>query len=108
VPDNSRFRRFLIFYDINLKIYIKGEIDAGRFEPQRRIPSEAELCKRFDISRTVVRQAIKELQNEGYLITEKGKVTFVARPKVVGGLVQNLTGFCFNPYTTRSMSRSIA
>jgi GntR family transcriptional regulator len=80
-------------YYHQLKIYIKGEIDAGRLEPQQRIPSEAELCKRFDISRTVVRQAIKELQNEGYLNTEKGKGTFVARPKVVGGLVQNLTGF---------------
>ncbi|UCB47125.1 MAG: GntR family transcriptional regulator [Spirochaetota bacterium] len=80
-------------YYYQLKMYIKGEIDAGKLEPQQKIPSEAELCGRFDISRTVVRQAIKDLQNEGYLNTEKGKGTFVARPKIVGGLVQSLTGF---------------
>jgi GntR family transcriptional regulator len=70
-----------------------NEIESGRLIPQQKIPSETELCERFDISRTVVRQAIKELQNEGYLTTEKGKGTFVSRPKIVGGLVQSLTGF---------------
>jgi len=80
-------------YYHQLKIYLINEIESERLLPQRKIPSETELCERFDISRTVVRQAIKELQNEGYLTTEKGKGTFVSMPKIVGGLVQNLTGF---------------
>lgn len=80
-------------YYHQLKLYLIGEIESGKLLPQQKIPSETELCVRFDISRTVVRQAIKELQNEGYLITEKGKGTFVSRPKIVGGLVQSFTGF---------------
>jgi len=80
-------------YYHQLKLFIISEVESGRILPTEKIPSETELCERFDISRTVVRQAIKELQNEGYLTTEKGKGTFVSRPKIVGGLVQSLTGF---------------
>jgi len=80
-------------YYYQLKVYLLSKIEAGKLVPQQKIPSETELCERFGISRTVVRQAIKELQNEGYHTTEKGKGTFVARPKIVGGLVQSLTGF---------------
>ncbi|MBN2323037.1 MAG: GntR family transcriptional regulator [Spirochaetes bacterium] len=80
-------------YYHQLKVFLMNEIESGRLLPMQKIPSETELCERFDISRTVVRQAIKDLQNEGYLTTEKGKGTFVSRPKIVGGLVQSLTGF---------------
>jgi len=80
-------------YYHQLKVFLLNEIESGRLLPLQKIPSETELCERFDISRTVVRQAIKELQNEAYLTTEKGKGTFVSRPKIVGGLVQSLTGF---------------
>ena len=80
-------------YYHQLKIYILGEIDAGKWVAQQKLPSEAELCELLHISRTVVRQAIKELQNEGYLATEKGKGTFVARPKIIEGFVQILMGF---------------
>jgi len=80
-------------YYHQLKMYFTSEIDSGHWSPEQKLPSEAEFCERFDISRTVVRQAIKELQNEGYLSTEKGKGTFVARPKIIEGFVQSLTGF---------------
>ncbi len=80
-------------YYHQLKLYLKGEMESSNWLPEQKLPSEAEFCNRFDISRTVVRQAIKELQNEGYLSTEKGKGTFIARPKIVEGFVQSLTGF---------------
>jgi GntR family transcriptional regulator len=80
-------------YYHQLKVFIIHEIDRGDWLPEQKLPSEAEFCVRFDISRTVVRQAIKELQNEGYLETEKGKGTFITRPKIVEGFVQSLTGF---------------
>jgi len=80
-------------YYHQLKMYIMGEIDSGNWLPQQKLPSEAEFCEYFDISRTVVRQAIKELQNQGYLTTEKGRGTFIAKPKIIEGFVQGLTGF---------------
>jgi GntR family transcriptional regulator len=40
-----------------------------------------------------VRQALKELQNEGFLSTEKGKGSFIASAKITTGFVENLAGF---------------
>jgi len=80
-------------YYHQLKIYITGEIEGGNWASEEKLPSEAEFCDRFNISRTVVRQAIRELQNEGYLETEKGRGTFIARPKIIEGFVQSITGF---------------
>ncbi len=87
-------------YYHQLKIYLLGEIESGTWKPQQKLPSEAEVCERFGISRTVVRQAIKELQNQGYLSTEKGRGTFIARPKIITGFVQNLIGF-YEDFTKR-------
>ncbi len=87
-------------YYHQLKIYLLGEIESGNWKPQQKLPSEAEVCERFGISRTVVRQAIKELQNQGHLTTEKGRGTFIARPKIITGFVQNLIGF-YEDFTKR-------
>jgi GntR family transcriptional regulator len=80
-------------YYHQLKVYLLEEIEAGNWLPQQKLPSEAEFCEKFDISRTVVRQAIKELQNQGNLTTEKGRGTFIAKPKIIEGFVQGLFGF---------------
>jgi GntR family transcriptional regulator len=80
-------------YYHQLKMYILGEIEAGNWLPEQKLPSEAELCERFGVSRTVVRQAIKELENQGHLTTAKGKGTFVAKPKIIESFVQRLSGF---------------
>jgi GntR family transcriptional regulator len=83
----------LIPYYHQLKLYILDQIESERWPPNGKIPSEAELGEHFEVSRTVVRQALKELENEGYLTSRKGKGTFVSGSKIVEGLVQNLSGF---------------
>ena len=83
----------LVPYYHQLKLYILNQIESEMWSPNDKIPSEAELCGHFKVSRTVVRQALKELENEGYLTSRKGKGTFVSGPKIVEGLVQNLSGF---------------
>lgn len=65
-----------------------NEIENGMKENEK-IPSEREICDLYDVSRTTVRQAISELEREGYVYIKHGKGTFVA-PKKYN---QNLQGF---------------
>ena len=76
-----------------LKELLRQEIESGHWQPGQRIPSEAELCQAFDISRSVVRQALRELEYQGLLYREQGKGTFVAQPKISESLMQDLSGF---------------
>lgn len=61
---------------------VKRNISAGTLVTGDLLPSEAELCKTFDISRSTVRQAIGTLESEGLVVRKQGKGTFVAEPKV--------------------------
>ncbi len=65
-----------------LKNMIKDEIESGTLKPGAYIPSEREYSERYEISRMTVRQALKELEREGLIIRERGRGSFVARPKI--------------------------
>jgi GntR family transcriptional regulator len=56
-----------------------------------QLPTEAALCERFDVSRTVVRQALSDLERTGLVTRIKGKGTYVAPPKVSEFVAQTLT-----------------
>ena len=79
-------------YYFQLKELLIEEIKKGRLKPGQQIPSEFKLCEQFRVSRTVVRQAINSLVQNGYLNREKGRGTFVTKPKITENLFQNLTG----------------
>lgn len=82
---------FLPYYH-QLEELLIEEIEQGRIKLGEQIPSEFELCEQFRVSRTVVRQAISTLVNKGFLKREKGRGTFVIRPKINEHLFQNLGG----------------
>jgi GntR family transcriptional regulator, transcriptional repressor for pyruvate dehydrogenase complex len=48
--------------------------------PGHQLPTEAELCREFGVSRTSVRAAIQRLAERGYLSVEVGRGTFVRVP----------------------------
>ena len=54
---------------------ISGEASVGQL-----LPSEAELCNAYQISRNTVRQAIGALEEDGFVVRKRGKGTFVADP----------------------------
>ncbi|NLV86145.1 MAG: GntR family transcriptional regulator, partial [Clostridiales bacterium] len=61
---------------------VKRNITAGTLSSGQLLPSEAELCKTFEISRSTVRQAIGALEAEGLVVRKQGRGTFVAEPKM--------------------------
>ncbi|SJZ70491.1 GntR family transcriptional regulator [Selenihalanaerobacter shriftii] len=69
-----------IYYQL-AKIFEK-QILQGRLTPGEALPSENEISEKYDISRMTVRRAISELTNAGMVYTQKGKGTFVAKPKL--------------------------
>lgn len=75
-----------------LKQYLTEQIDRGEMKPGDSIPSERVLSEKFEISRMTVRQAVLELVNDGRLVREQGKGTFIAQPKISQGLFK-LTSF---------------
>ena len=54
------------------------QIRSGRLSPGAQLPVETELCEVFDVSRTVVREAIARLRSEGLVIPRQGKGVFVS------------------------------
>ena len=56
--------------------YLRGLIDDSA--PGDRLPSDAELCERFGVSRMTARQAVQKLAAEGLLERRRGAGTFVA------------------------------
>ncbi|HEX4250482.1 MAG TPA: GntR family transcriptional regulator [Pseudonocardia sp.] len=79
-------------YYHQLKQLLVQEITRRGLRPGDLLPGDHALCDTYDVSRTVVRQALTELEFEGVIERIKGKGTFVAQPKTAEGLVQSLTG----------------
>ncbi|SVE24582.1 uncharacterized protein METZ01_LOCUS477436, partial [marine metagenome] len=57
---------------------LRGLVAQGILKPGDRLPSERELCKRFGVGRTSVREALKPLITMGLLEGRMGSGTFVA------------------------------
>ena len=61
--------------------------------PGERLPSEAELCRTYNISRTTVRKALDDLIREGLVHSMQGKGTFTTSHKFSSNWVQYSRGF---------------
>jgi Transcriptional regulators len=65
-----------------LKEVLVDKIKSNEWEIESKIPPERELCDLYKVSRITVRQALEELENEGFLYRKQGKGTFVTAPKI--------------------------
>jgi len=77
---------------MQLQRRLREEILSGQYVPGEKIPSETELTKRYQITRTTVRKAISNLVNEGLLEQIHGKGTYVRFQQVKYSL-WNFGGF---------------
>jgi GntR family transcriptional regulator len=66
-------------YD-ELALLLEGRIVGGILTPGERLPSEAELCAEFNLSRVTVRKSLAVLAAAGLVHTRHGQGTFVADP----------------------------
>jgi len=78
-------------YDQLRQLIIDGIARDG-LQPGDPLPGEHRLCERYGISRTVVRQALAQLEHEGLVERVKGKGTFVSRPRSGESIVHTLVG----------------
>jgi GntR family transcriptional regulator len=80
---------------VQLKEAVLGVLQKGEWSEDRPLPSERELSEQLLISRSTVRQAIHELELEGWLVRRQGRGTFPVQAKVEQPLVM-VTGFTEN------------
>jgi GntR family transcriptional regulator len=66
-----------------LKQVLFEQIGSGQWKPGELIPGEQELQDTYGLSRTTVRQALRELELEGKVIRYRGRGTFVSTPKII-------------------------
>ncbi|MGO4421667.1 FadR/GntR family transcriptional regulator, partial [Streptomyces sp. MCAF7] len=72
--------------------YLRHAIEQGEYAVGDKLPSEAELCRRLEVSRPVLREALRALQAMGLTASRTGKGTFV----ISSGPVEDPT---FGDYT---------
>ena len=76
-----------------LERILRGDIESGVYRAGDLLPSESEICERYDVSRSVVRQTLANLAHAGVVHTERGRGSFVAERKFHERFVQRATGF---------------
>jgi GntR family transcriptional regulator len=63
-------------------LHLKSALDTGEFAAGDRMPTERELCVRYDCSLITVRRALTELAREGRIERTRGRGTFVLKPRI--------------------------
>lgn len=87
--------------------------ELAQMEAGQPIPTEAELERRFGVSRITVRKAVEDLTSEGLVVRQPGKGTFVQKPKVTHELnaitswTEQIRGLGYEPSTTHTELETI-
>lgn len=67
--------------------WLREQIESGIYAVDDLLPSEHDLCHRFDVSRITARRALRTLQDEGLIVRRHGVGSLVADLKAQGGLI---------------------
>jgi DNA-binding GntR family transcriptional regulator len=60
---------------------IRRRIESGELQPERPIPSEAQIMEEFDVARATARHAAELLRDQGFVVKVPGLGTFVRKPE---------------------------
>jgi len=86
-------RQSLIPLYLQLKELLASQILSGQLQPGDALPSERQLCEEFELSRTTVREALRELGDEGLIRTVPSRGAFVEAPHFDLTIRVSLAGF---------------
>lgn len=75
-----------------IKDNLRLQIQKGEYKPDEYLPSENDLCREYNITRTTARKALEELSKEGFIERHHGKGSKVVERRASLGLL-NLKGF---------------
>lgn len=80
-------------FSVQIAEAIRDAIISGSLRMDDRLPSEAELCERFDVSRPTVREALKRLAAQNLIRTQRGATggAFVNRQSFEEAQSQQIT-----------------
>ena len=65
---------------------LRQAITRGTYRPGSQLPTEAELCEMLGVSRTVVREALRVLEDDGLVARRHGVGTFVRNHPILKNL----------------------
>ena len=68
--------------DDQLAGILREHIVSGKYHPGDRLPTEEALAKDYDVSRITIRQALGDLEKEGFIKREAGRGTFVSDRRI--------------------------
>jgi GntR family transcriptional regulator len=89
-PDEINRESFEPAYN-QLANILRRKIAAGVYRPGEKLPSEAELCDKYQVSNITARRAIKMLVEQEIAETRKGYGTFL-KPLMLGNATFGLQG----------------
>lgn len=98
--DSGRDRKFQRIVDV-----LRMEIADGKYPVGQRIPTQADLRERFQVSRATVQHALKALDDEGLIEARQGSGTIVvARPdaRVPAGVEDDPGMVSLGPYMAKA------
>ena len=80
------------FY-LQLTRLIEDAIDGGEYTAGMRLPGESELCRRYDLARSTVRETLRTLADRGRIKMVPRRGAFVIDPGKSGWVLQVAAGF---------------
>lgn len=87
---------------------IEEKIVAGDLADGASLPTEAELCDQFEVTRSTVREGIRMLEQTGLIMRGPGKRLFVSRPKANDVAAATSRGLSLSGVTFREVWESLA
>lgn len=64
-----------LYYQIELRL--RDAIESGQYAPGQRLPTEKVLQQAYGVSRVTIRTALRRLEEDGLISTQRGRGTFV-------------------------------